>query len=108
MDKPDLPVEQDTAKAKTTTKNLDETASTASKKVRLTRARKQLADLVDKKRLGLRSLATKTEIRRAILKVESEYNIICKLIYNLKETIALEDGDEHTDIGGTRGANSYC
>ena len=69
-----------------------------SAKTRLTKARNQLADLVDKKGLGLGSLATKTEIRKAVFKVESEFNIIIKLIYNLKETIALEDGDEHTDI----------
>ena len=65
----------------------------------ITKARNQLADLVDKKCLGLGSLATKTEIRKAVFKVESEFNIIIiKLIYNLKEIIALEDGDEHTDI----------
>ena len=67
-------------------------------KTRLTKARNQLADLVDKKGLGLGSLATKTEIRKAVFKVESEFNIIIKLIYNLNEIIAFEDGDEITDI----------
>lgn len=74
-------------------RNREKTAKTS-----LTRARKQLVDLVDKKDRGLDSLATKTEIGKAILKVESEYNIIIKLIYNLKEIITLEDGDERTDI----------
>jgi hypothetical protein len=54
-----------------------------SGKTRLTKARNQLADLVDKKGLGLGSLATRTEIRKAVFRVESEFNIIIKLIYNL-------------------------
>jgi ferritin-like protein len=110
VDKPDLPVEQEHHKDETTTEGLEETGSTASKKVRtlhsrkksaksrLTKARNQLADLVDKKDIGLGNLPTKTEIRKAVFKVESEYNIIIKLIYSLKEIIALEHGEEHTDI----------
>ena len=92
-----------------TTENLEKTTSTASTKVkvlrsrkksaktRLTKARKQLTDLVD----GNKGTASKTEIRKAVYKVESEFEIIMKLIYNLKETITLEDGDESVDIDAT-------
>jgi hypothetical protein len=69
-----------------------------SAKTRLTKARNQLADLVDKKDIGLGNLPTKTEIRKAVFKVESEFNIIIKLIYSIKEIIALEHGEEHTAI----------
>ena len=99
-------LQQEPGKDEITTENLDEDISTASKKVRmlrtrkksaktrLTKARKQLADLVVKK-------ASKTEIKKAIFKVESEYEIILKLIYNLKEITVLEDSDENVDIDVT-------
>ena len=115
MDKQDPLVQKEPEKDENTTENPDETGSTASKKLRmlrsrkksaktrLTKARKQLADLVGNKslELGSKGLATKTEIRKAILKVESEYEIITKLIYNLKGVVALEDGDENIDVDGT-------
>ena len=99
-------LQQEPGKDEITTENPDEDISTASKKVRmlrtrkksaktrLTKARKQLADLVVKK-------ASKTEIKKAVFKVESEYEIILKLIYNLKEITVLEDSDENVDIDVT-------
>ena len=99
-------LQQEPGKDEITTENPDEDISTASKKVRmlrtckksaktrLTKAKKQLADLVIKK-------ASKTEIKKAIFKVESEYEIILKLIYNLKEITVLEDSDENVEIDVT-------
>lgn len=63
--------------------------------------RLKLAELSDNKCFASRSPATKTEIRKAALKIESEYEITVKLIYNLKEIVALEDGDENVDIDAT-------
>ena len=54
-----------------------------SAKTRLTKAKKQLKDLVENQPMNA-TLPKKNVIRRAINKVQSEANIIEKIIGNLK------------------------
>ena len=79
-----------------------------SAKPRITKARKQLIDLIESKHLESENLASKTEIRKAVLKVESEYKIITKLISSLKEVIGLEVGEENIDINGIIETRANC
>ncbi len=65
-------------------------------KTRLTKAEKQLNDLIDKQLPGV-PLPSKNCIRRAINKVNTEMGIIDKIISGLKETYAVSAGAEESN-----------
>jgi hypothetical protein len=71
-------------------------SSKKSAKTRLTKAKKQLNDLIEKQLPGL-PLPSKNAIRRAINKVNSEISIIEKIISGLKEIYAASAENEETN-----------
>ena len=70
--------------------------SKKSAKTRLTKAKKQLNDLLEKPLPDV-PLASKNAIRRGINKVNSEVGIIEKIIGNLKEIYAVNVDHEETE-----------
>ena len=70
--------------------------SKKSAKTRLTKAKKQLNDLLEKPLADV-PLASKNAIRRGINKVNSEVGIIEKIIGNLKEIYAVNVDHEETE-----------
>ena len=71
-------------------------SSKQSAKTRLTKAKKQLNDLIEKQLPGV-PLPSKNAIRRAINKVNSEISIIEKIISGLKEIYAVSAENEETN-----------
>ena len=71
-------------------------SSKKSAKTRLTKAKKQLNDLIEKQLPGV-PLPSKNAIRRAINKVNSEISIIEKIISDLKEIYAVSAKNEETN-----------
>ena len=71
-------------------------SSKKSAKTRLTKAKKQLNDLIEKQLPGV-PLPSKNAIRRAINKVNSEISIIEKIISGLKEIYAVSAENDETN-----------
>ena len=62
-------------------------------KSRMTKAKKQLSDLIEKQQSDV-ALPSKNAVKRAIIKVNSEMNIITKIIGSLRETYAMTENNE--------------
>ena len=62
-------------------------------KSRMTKAKKQLSDLIEKQQSDV-ALPSKNAVKRAIIKVNSEINIITKIIGSLREICAMTENNE--------------
>ena len=60
---------------------------------RMTKAKKQLSDLTEKQQSDV-ALPSKNAVKRAIIKVDSEMNIIIKIIGSLREVYAMTENNE--------------
>ena len=65
-------------------------------KSRMTKAKKQLSDLIENRPLDV-ALPSKNTVRRAINKINSEMTIITKIIGSLREVYALAENNEETN-----------